>query len=262
MNFLRRSVFVLPINPHYGPSQTPDVLDFSNSVNLRGKPFFSADSTRKFTKLGMPLDGRSLRMAIRCLFVDFSAQSPGGSLAVYHCRSPWQTPTMGWNSIDEEKDKRSGLLRLRHEYGKTFNVFLPSEQPDPHNWDRPLTAPDNSGTIDPQALKHWRYFERTRGFLRQRYSEHGIPAGPTLVFDCLVPKFQKPLDIPPETRKQCNLPLKGDPPEWYTEELLMLLIIQEGIPSPSLWQEGYLTESSSWRLDKDLNRGVCRPFRR
>lgn len=123
--------------------------------------------------------------------------------------------------MDEEQDKRAELLRLWHEYGKTYNVFVPSEQPNPHDWDRPLPSPDDRGTLDPQALKHWRYLEKTRDFLRQRYSEHGILADPALIFDCLVPKFQKPLDIPPEKRKQYKLPRTGDPPEWYAKALRM-----------------------------------------
>ena len=100
------------------------------------------------------------------------------------------------------------------------------EEPDPHDGDRELPKPDDKGTLDPQALKQWRYFERTRDFLRQRYSEHGILAGPALTFDCLVPKFQKPLDIPADKRKQYKLPRKGDPPERYEEALRMLVTSQ------------------------------------
>ena len=124
---------------------------------------------------------------------------------------------------DHEQDNRAELLRLWHEYGRTYNVFVPAEQPNPHDWDRPLETPDAKGTLDPQALKHWRYFERTRDFLRQRYADSGILAGPELTFDCLVPKFLKPLDIPPEMRKQYKLPRRGDPPRWYAGALRMLI---------------------------------------
>ena len=124
--------------------------------------------------------------------------------------SSGERKTMG---EDKEQDKRSELLRLWHEYGKAYTVFVPAEQPDPHDWDRPLPQPDEKGTLDPLALKHWRYLDRTRDFLRQRYADHGILAGPTLTFDCLVPRFQKPLDIPPEKRRQYKLPRQGDPPE-------------------------------------------------
>jgi hypothetical protein len=125
--------------------------------------------------------------------------------------------------MDEEQGKRAELLKLWHEYGKVYNVFVPTEQPDPHDWDRELPEPDDKGTLDPQALKHWRYFEKTRDFLRQRYTDHGILSGPALVFDCLVPKFQKPLDIPADKRKQYKLPRRGDPPEWYFKALRMLI---------------------------------------
>ena len=83
-------------------------------------------------------------------------------------------------SEDKGQDQRAELLRLWHEYGKAYNVFVPAEQPDPHDWDRLLPHADEKGTLDPQALKHWRYFERTRDFLRQRYAEHDLlPAPPS-----------------------------------------------------------------------------------
>ena len=122
---------------------------------------------------------------------------------------------------DQERDKRDELLKLWREYGKTYNVFVPEEQPDPHVWDRELPAPDDKGTLDPQALKHWRYFEKTRDFLRERYADHGILVGPSLIFDCLVPKYQKPMDIPADKRKQYKIPRRGDPPEWYHRALEM-----------------------------------------
>jgi hypothetical protein len=122
---------------------------------------------------------------------------------------------------DQEQDKRAELLKLWHEYGKTYNVFVPAEQPDPHVWDRELPQPDDKGTLDPQGLKHWRYFEKTRDFLRQRYADHGILTGPSFIFDCLVPKFQKPLDIPADKRKQYKMPREGDPREWYYQVLEM-----------------------------------------
>jgi hypothetical protein len=120
---------------------------------------------------------------------------------------------------DQEQDKRAELLKLWREYGKTYNVFVSAEQPDPHQWDLPLPKPDEKGSLDPQGLKHWRYFERTRDFLRQRYADHGTLAGPVLAFDCLVPKFQKPLDIPADKRKRYKLPRRGDPHEWYQKAL-------------------------------------------
>ncbi len=128
------------------------------------------------------------------------------------------------NSKEDPKDsddQRDILLELWHDYGKTYNVFVPAKQPDPRNWDRPLPKPDQKGTLDPQGLKHWRYFEKTRDFLRERYAYHGILVGPSLIFGCLVPKIQKPLDIPDDKRKQYKMPREGDPPEWYYQVLEM-----------------------------------------
>jgi hypothetical protein len=75
---------------------------------------------------------------------------------------------------DREQEKRAELLKLWREYGKAYNVFIPQEQPDPHQWDRELPRPDHKSTLDPQGVKHWRYFEKTRDFLRQRYASYGI----------------------------------------------------------------------------------------
>jgi hypothetical protein len=130
---------------------------------------------------------------------------------------------------DQTQDKRAELLKLWHEYGKIYNVFVPTEQPDPNQWDRELPRPDDKGTLDPQGLKHWRYFERTRDFLRERYSDYGILSGPTLAFDCLVPEFQKPLNIPADIRKRYKLPRRGDPPEWYEKALLIEITSQDEV---------------------------------
>lgn len=57
---------------------------------------------------------------------------------------------------DQEQDKRVELLKLRHEYSKAYNVLVPEEQFDPHDWDRELPKHEDRGTLDPQELKHWR----------------------------------------------------------------------------------------------------------
>ena len=117
-------------------------------------------------------------------------------------------------------------MRIWHEYGKAYGVFVPEEQPNPHQWDLPLPEPDEKGTLDPQVVKHWRYFEQTRDFLRQRYADHRILAGPRLTFNCLVPAFQKPLSIPAEKRKRYKLPKDKDPPSWYQGALRMPITTQ------------------------------------
>ena len=97
------------------------------------------------------------------------------------------------------------------------------QQLHPNQWDLPRPEPDEKGTLDPQAVKHWRYFEQTRDFLRHRYAEHGILAGPRVTFNCLVPAFQKPLSIPAEKRKRYKLPKDKVPPLWYLGVLRMLI---------------------------------------
>jgi len=126
---------------------------------------------------------------------------------------------------EDSDDPRDILLKQWHEYGKTYNVFVPDEQPAPkgEGWDRPLIEPSDTGTIDPQLMKHWRLFGATRGFLRQRYAEHGILQGPGLTFDCLVPKYQKPLKISQQKTKKGTGRKKGDPPEWYLGAISMLI---------------------------------------
>ena len=125
----------------------------------------------------------------------------------------------------DSDDQRKILLKQWHEYGKTHNVFVPDEQPTPkgEEWDRPLLEPSDTGTIDPQLMKHWRLFGPTRGFLRQRYAEHGILQGPALAFDCLVPKYQTPLKRLQHKNKKTTAGKKGDPPEWYFEAIRMLI---------------------------------------
>jgi DNA-binding CsgD family transcriptional regulator len=75
-------------------------------------------------------------------------------------------------------------------------------------------------------VKHWRFFEPTKNFLRQRYAQYGILGGPSLTFDCLVPKVQKPLRISAEKKKKFRIPKHQDPPSWYTNALEMLITAQ------------------------------------
>lgn len=109
---------------------------------------------------------------------------------------------------------RDKLVEAWKRYGATYNVFVPEEQPTPNadGWDRPLPKPSDTGAIDPQLMKHWRFFTATRNFLRQRYAQHGILQSPALTFDCLVPKYQKPLKAS-EARKGTRKK-KADPQEW------------------------------------------------
>ncbi len=120
---------------------------------------------------------------------------------------------------------RDKLVEAWKRYGETYNVFVPDEQPTPKGdgWDRPMPELSESGTFDPQLMKHWRFFSSTRGFLRHRYGEHGILQGPALTFDCLVPKYQKPLKAFDSKKGKGKRRKKGDPPEWYFKALRMLM---------------------------------------
>ena len=52
---------------------------------------------------------------------------------------------------DQEQDKRPDLLKLWSDYGRTYNVFVSAEQPDPHDLDRELPKHDDNGTLDPET---------------------------------------------------------------------------------------------------------------
>ncbi|MFC1833235.1 helix-turn-helix domain-containing protein [Thermodesulfobacteriota bacterium] len=117
---------------------------------------------------------------------------------------------------------RDKLVEAWKKYGATYNVFVPEEQPTPKGdgWDRPMPEPSDSGTIDPQLMKHWRLFAPTRNFLRHRYEEHGILQSPALTFDCLVPKYQKPMKV---SQAKKGRKKKSDPEEWYAGAMRMLM---------------------------------------
>jgi hypothetical protein len=96
--------------------------------------------------------------------------------------------------MSDEEDlnaQRTRMMEIWHEYGKTFNTFVPEEQPFPDEWKPELPGPDDRGRLSPQVLKHWEQLSPTKEFLRQRYADHHALEGPSLDFDCLVPKFQR-----------------------------------------------------------------------
>lgn len=85
------------------------------------------------------------------------------------------------------------MARRWYGYGEKFSLIVPDEQPYPSVWDPVLPDTDEKGRLSPQAFKHWRYLFRTKDLLRQRYGQHHILETPSLFFDCLVPKFRKPI---------------------------------------------------------------------
>jgi hypothetical protein len=107
--------------------------------------------------------------------------------------------------------KRTQLLGLWHEHGKTFNALVAAEQPATQILDRPLQDPDDKSKWNPQTIKHWRFFDLNKRLLIRRY---GILAGPALTFDCQVPGCQVTLSqCRPKPRE--GLQHNGDPQQWY-----------------------------------------------
>lgn len=79
-----------------------------------------------------------------------------------------------------------------HAYGEQFSVFVRAQQPAPSIWEPEVPEFDGKGRVNPHHLKHWKFFARTKELLRQRYGKFHVLEGPTLLFDCLVRKFQEP----------------------------------------------------------------------
>lgn len=117
---------------------------------------------------------------------------------------------------------RDKLVQIWKQYGKTYNVFVPDDQPMPkgEGWDRPVPEVSATGTVDPQLMKHWRLFQTTKGFLTHKYAQYGILRGPGLTFDCLVPQFQKPMKM---SMGKTGKRKKRDPEKWYAGALSMLI---------------------------------------
>jgi hypothetical protein len=141
--------------------------------------------------------------------------------------------------MSDEQDlntQRTRMMERWHEYGKTFTVFVPEEQPFPEEWEPVLPGLDEKGRLDPQALKHWEHLFPTKEFLRQRYAEHHILEGPFLRFDCLVPKFHRPMRYrvaEDEHGHPQHVPVR-DGHEWYASAL-RIGIFQ--------WQVGFSCQS-------------------
>jgi DNA-binding CsgD family transcriptional regulator len=131
----------------------------------------------------------------------------------------------GSHEETESLDERDRMVEAWKRYGGRYNVFVPDDQPTPKGdaWHKLLPEPTDQGAVDPQFLKHWRVFHYTRAFLRERYAEYGILQGPSLTFDCLVPKFLSPLAIPTEKRAKYGLPKNADPRSWYEGSLRMTI---------------------------------------
>lgn len=98
-------------------------------------------------------------------------------------------------SIPEDPmERKKWMLRIWQDYGERFAVFLPDEQPLPpvDVWRSDMyeaydPEPDQDGKYDPRVIRHLRWWEDTRRFLRERF---GLQVSSDYLFDCLAGKCQ------------------------------------------------------------------------
>ena len=95
---------------------------------------------------------------------------------------------------DDPMERKKWMLKLWQEYGERFAVFHPDEQPLPPTevWHADMyepydPEPDEQGNFDPRVIRHLRWWEQTREFLRERF---GLQVSPDYLFDCLAGKYQ------------------------------------------------------------------------
>ncbi len=93
------------------------------------------------------------------------------------------------NIPDDPLERKKWMVKLwREDYGARFSVFDPEDQPAPEleNWQPEMwepydPTPDEKGDFHLRVIRHVRWFDQTKDFLRDRY---GLAAGPDLFFDC------------------------------------------------------------------------------
>jgi len=98
-------------------------------------------------------------------------------------------------SIPEDPmERKKWMLKLWHEYGDRFAVFHPEEQPLPpvEVWRQDMyepynPEPDEKENFDPRVIRHLRWWDQTKEFLRERFS---LQLSPDYLFDCLAGKYQ------------------------------------------------------------------------
>jgi len=93
-------------------------------------------------------------------------------------------------SLEDCDEKLNKLVEAWHAYGGQFSLFVPQQQPAPTTWEPDVEELDEKGRTNPHYLKHWKFFGKTKDFLRERYAKYHILQGPRLTFDCLVNKYQ------------------------------------------------------------------------
>jgi hypothetical protein len=122
----------------------------------------------------------------------------------------------------DSDEKLNSLVAAWHAYGAQFSVFVPQQQPAPTTWEPDVEEFDAKGPVNPHYLKHWKFLPRTREFLRDRYEKYQILQGPTLFFDCLVPKFQPRMKyVRVESESGPDFFEVKDTQDWYEKAIRM-----------------------------------------
>jgi hypothetical protein len=135
----------------------------------------------------------------------------------------------------DRDEKLNKLVEAWHSYGAQFTVFVPQQQPAPTTWDPDVEEFDQKGRVNPHYLKHWKFFAQTKEFLRGRYAKYKILQGPSLFFDCLVPKFQPRMRyVRVEAESGPDFFEVKDSYEWYEKAIRMDIFV---------WQVGFSCRS-------------------
>jgi hypothetical protein len=124
---------------------------------------------------------------------------------------------------DDPMERKKWMLKLWYEYGEQFAVFQPDEQPLPPQevWHADIyepyePEPDQDGKFDPRVIRHLRWWEQTREFLRVRF---GLQVSPDYLFDCLAGKYQGRFSAGIDEKEERR---------WYVQALRMGAFLFDG----------------------------------
>jgi hypothetical protein len=124
---------------------------------------------------------------------------------------------------DDPMERKKWMLQLWHEYGERFAVFHPDEQPLPPTdvWHAGMyepydPEPDEKGNSDPRVIRHLRWWDQTKEFLRERFE---LPVSPDYLFDCLAGKYQGRFSDEIEEKEEKR---------WYVRALRMGAFMYDG----------------------------------
>lgn len=124
---------------------------------------------------------------------------------------------------EDPLEGKKWMLKLWQEYGEQFAVFHPDEQPlpPPEAWHEDMhepyePEPDQDGKYDPRVIRHLRWWEDTRRFLRERF---GLQVSLDYLFDCLAGKYQGRFNDEIDEREERR---------WYVRALRMGAFMFDG----------------------------------